>query len=83
MLLPKHTGDQRHVGARLTAGEPRAGDLLFATPIGEKVGHVMMLTSPATVLHACRTEESVIEESLDDNAKRYQHQGYRRPVQLS
>jgi cell wall-associated NlpC family hydrolase len=83
VMLPKHSGDQRHVGVRLTDGEPCAGDLLFATPIGEKVGHVMILTSPATVLHACRTEESVIEESLDDNAKRYQHQGYRRPVQLS
>ncbi len=83
VLLPKHSGDQRHVGARLLDGEVGAGDLLFASPVGEKVGHVMLLSSPVTVLHACRTEGRVIEESLDDNAKRYQHQGYRRPVQLS
>ncbi|MGB2941115.1 MAG: NlpC/P60 family protein [Candidatus Dormiibacterota bacterium] len=82
ILLPKHTGDQRHVGARVVDGERRAGDLLFATPIGQKVGHVMLVTSPDSVLHACRTEQRVIEERLQDNAKRYQHQGYRRPVQL-
>ncbi|HEV3233739.1 MAG TPA: C40 family peptidase [Candidatus Dormibacteraeota bacterium] len=82
ILLPKHTGDQRHVGARVVDGERRAGDLLFATPIGQKVGHVMLVTSPDSLLHACRTEQRVIEERLEDNAKRYQHQGYRRPVQL-
>jgi hypothetical protein len=83
VLLPKHTGDQRHVGVRVADGEARAGDLLFATPIGQKVGHVMLLTSPSSVLHACRTEGKVIEETIEDNARRYQHQGYRRPVELS
>jgi cell wall-associated NlpC family hydrolase len=82
VLLPKHTGDQRHAGVRVTAAEADAGDLLFATPRSQRVGHVMLLTSPSTVLHACRTEQRVIEESLEANALRYQHQGYRRAVQL-
>ncbi len=82
VLLPRHTGDQRHVGVRVAEGERLAGDLLFASPIGARVGHVMILTSPGSVLHACRTEEKVIEEPLEANAKRYQHQGYRRPVRL-
>jgi hypothetical protein len=83
VLLPKHTGDQRHTGVRVTAAEAAAGDLLFATPRSQRVGHVLLVTSRDTVLHACRTEHMVIEESLAANAERYQHQGYRRPVQLA
>jgi cell wall-associated NlpC family hydrolase len=82
VLLPKHTGDQRHAGVRVTAASADTGDLLFATPRSQRIGHVMLLTSPETVLHACRTENKVIEEPLEANATRYQHQGYRRPVQL-
>jgi hypothetical protein len=82
VLLPKHSGDQRQVGRRVTEGEAQAGDLLFAAPIGQRVGHVMLLTSSSTLLHACRTEGRVIEEPVEENAKRYQHQGYRRPVQF-
>jgi cell wall-associated NlpC family hydrolase len=81
VLLPRHTGDQRRVGARVP-DDPRAGDLLFAAPLSQKVGHVLLLTSPSTVLHACRTEHRVIEEDLAANAQRYRHQGYRRPVLL-
>ena len=80
VLLPKHTGDQRHVGARVAPGGEAAGDLLFATLPGRKVGHVMLLTGPTSVLHACRTEKRVIEESVAENARRYRHQGSRRPV---
>jgi murein DD-endopeptidase len=82
VLLPKHTADQRRVGLRVAADERAAGDLVFATPLGQRVGHVMLLTSPDTVLHACRTEHRVVEESLADNALRYRHQGCRRPVLL-
>ncbi|MDQ6748229.1 MAG: C40 family peptidase [Candidatus Dormibacteraeota bacterium] len=82
VMLPRHTADQRHAGVRVVAGEVAAGDLLFATPRGQKVGHVVLMTSAETVLHACRTEHRVIEESLADNAARYQHQGWRRPVDL-
>jgi hypothetical protein len=82
VLLPKHTGDQRHVGARVAAADAKAGDLLFATPRQQRVGHVMVLASPEVVIHACRTEMKVIEEPISANAVRYQHQGYRRPVRL-
>jgi cell wall-associated NlpC family hydrolase len=85
VLLPKHTGDQRHVGVRVGRGNADAaqpGDLLFATPRGRHVGHVMLMSSADTVLHACRTEMRVIEEPLAANAERYQHQGFRRPVLL-
>ena len=82
ILLPRHTGDQRHTGARVVGGAVRAGDLLFASPRAQKVGHVLLMTSASTVLHACRTERRVIEESLADNAVRYQHQGWRRPAWL-
>lgn len=82
VLMPRHTADQRRVGARVVAGEVQRGDLLFARPLSQKVGHVILMTSATTVLHACRTEHRVIEESLDDNARRYQHQGWRRPVTL-
>ena len=81
VLLPRHTGDQRRVGARVTE-DLHAGDLLFAAPRSQKVGHVLLMTSPTTVLHACRTEHRVIEEDLAENAVRYRHQGYRRPVAL-
>ena len=81
VLLPRHTGDQRRVGARVVE-DVRGGDLLFAAPIDQKVGHVLLMTSPSTVLHACRTEHKVIEENLGDNARRYRHQGYRRVVEL-
>ena len=82
VLLPKHTGDQRHAGIRVAAPSARAGDLLFARPKARRVGHVMLVTSPDTVIHACQTESRVIEEPLNVNAERYQHQGYRRPVLL-
>ena len=82
VLLPKHTGDQRHAGVRVTAAAADAGDLLFATPRSRRVAHVLLLTSRETVLHACRTENKVIEEPLEANALRYRHQGYRRPVEL-
>jgi cell wall-associated NlpC family hydrolase len=82
VLLPKHTGDQRHVGARVVTADVQPGDLLFATPKQQRVGHVMVVSSPGTLIHACRTEMKVIEESIDANAERYQHQGYRRPVRL-
>jgi cell wall-associated NlpC family hydrolase len=82
VLLPKHSADQRRVGARVTATEARAGDLVFATLRARKVGHVMLLTSPDTVLHACQAERSVIEESLARAVERYQLRGYRRPVRL-
>ncbi|MGI8608172.1 MAG: C40 family peptidase [Candidatus Dormibacteria bacterium] len=81
VLLPRHTGDQRRVGSRVV-DDVRAGDLLFAAPLSQKVGHVLLMTSPETVLHACRTEHRVIEEGLAQNARRYRHQGYRRPVNL-
>ena len=42
----------------------------------------MVLSTPDTVLHACRTEMKVIEEPISANALRYRHQGYRRPVEL-
>jgi cell wall-associated NlpC family hydrolase len=92
VLLPKHTGDQRRVGARVArvarptnadaneVVDVHPGDLLFATPRSQRVGHVMLLSSADTVLHACRTEMKVIEEPLSANARRYQHQGFRRPV---
>ncbi|MFN2464957.1 MAG: C40 family peptidase [Candidatus Dormibacteria bacterium] len=83
VLLPRHTGDQRRVGRRVVAGEVATGDLLFATPRGQKIGHVLLVTSAHAVLHACRTEQRVIEESFEDNAARYQPQGWRRPVSLS
>ncbi|MEA2682032.1 MAG: hypothetical protein QOK05_360 [Chloroflexota bacterium] len=82
LLLPRHTGDQRRVGDRVVAGEVRTGDLLFARPREQRVGHVLLMTSATTVLHACRTEHRVIEEGLAVNARRYQHQGWRRPVAL-
>ncbi len=82
VLLPKHTGDQRHAGIRVSPSAARAGDLLFARPKSQRVGHVMLVTSPDTVIHACQTESRVIEEPLNVNAERYQHQGYRRPVLL-
>ena len=81
VLMPRHTGDQRRVGARV-ASDPRAADLLFAAPLNQRVGHVLLMTSADTVLHACRTEHRVIEEGLAENARRYRHQGYRRPVSL-
>jgi len=82
VLLPRHTGDQRRAGERVIAGAVRAGDLLFATPRSQKVGHVLLMTGTDTVLHACRTENRVMEEALADNSRRYQHQGWRRPVWL-
>jgi cell wall-associated NlpC family hydrolase len=82
VLLPRHTGDQRRVGARVLTPDARAGDLLFATPRDQRVGHVLLMTSAESVLHACRTEQRVIEEPLAVNAQRYQHQGWRRPVEL-
>jgi len=80
LLLPKHTGDQRHAGGRVPFGEAAAGDLLFATPRGQRVGHVLLFTASDRVLHACRTEGRVIEEGLGENAARYQHQGVRRVI---
>jgi hypothetical protein len=56
---------------------------LFATPKGQRVGHVLLLTAPGVVLHACRSKQRVIEETLQENARRYQHHGYRRPVAFS
>jgi cell wall-associated NlpC family hydrolase len=85
VLLPKHTGDQRHVGVRVGRADgdgAQPGDLLFASPRGRHLGHVMLVSSADTVLHACRTEMRVIEEPLAANAERYQHQGFRRPVLL-
>lgn len=82
ILLPKHTGDQRGAGRRVAQTEARPGDLLFATPIGQRVGHVLLVSTDASVIHACRSERRVIEESLASNRERYQHQGYRRPVLL-
>ena len=82
VLLPKHSGDQRRQGLRVVAEDVRAGDLLFATPRDRRVGHVLLMTSATTVLHACRSELRVIEEGLEENATRYQHQGFRRPVLL-
>ena len=81
VLLPKHTGDQRHVGARVAPGQELPGDL-FATLRGRRVGHVMLMTARGMVLHACRTENRVIEEPIAENAQRYQPQGFRRPVLL-
>jgi cell wall-associated NlpC family hydrolase len=83
VLLPRHTAEQRRVGARITVAEVRAGDLLFASVRGRRVGHVMLMSGPDRVIHACRTEERVIEEDLAENALRYAHQGWRRPVLLS
>jgi murein DD-endopeptidase len=76
VLLPKHTSDQRRTGVRVEPGQVRVGDLLFATPRGQKVGHVLLVSGLETVLHACRSELAVIEEPLAVNAD----QGYRRPV---
>jgi cell wall-associated NlpC family hydrolase len=78
--LPKHTSEQRRVGPRVIEPEARPGDLLFATLRGRKIGHVLILTARDRVIHACRSELRVIEESMEENARRYQHQGFRRPV---
>ncbi|MHB8507581.1 MAG: C40 family peptidase [Candidatus Dormibacteria bacterium] len=82
VVLPKHSAEQRRMGARVATDEAAAGDLLFATPRDHRVGHVLLVTAPGMVLHACRAERRVIEESIEANAARYQHRGYRRPVLL-
>lgn len=83
VLLPKHSGNQRRVGLRVPSAVAQPGDLLFASPRGQRVGHVMLVTAPGRVLHACRTEHKVIEESIADNVSRYMHRGCRRPVLLA
>ena len=82
LLLPKHSGDQRGTGVRVPLSAATTGDLLFATPRGQRAGHVLVFAAPDRVLHACRTESRVIEEGLGENAARYLHQGVRRLLRV-
>jgi cell wall-associated NlpC family hydrolase len=85
VLLPKHTGDQRRMGARVAAGAIAPGDLVFVRGNDQGVAHVG-LALPArgaegiVVVHSCLTKNRVMEEPLPVFLARYRFTAARRPV---
>ncbi len=80
VLLPKHTGDQRRLGARVGATSIEAGDLVFVRGREKGLAHVGLTLPGRTVVHSCLTKNRVVEEPLDDFLGRYRFTGARRPI---
>ena len=83
VLLPKHTGDQRRLGARVGVGSIDAGDIVFVRGREQSVGHVgIAVGSPdgVQVVHSCLSRGRVLEESLELFLTRYRFTGARRVV---
>jgi len=85
VLLPKHTGDQRKMGARVAASEIAPGDLVFVRGNDQGVAHVGLalqaqLAGGVVVLHSCLTKNKVMEEPLAVFLGRYRFTAARRPV---
>ena len=83
--LPRHPIDQRDCGytSILRTGKLAEGDLLFST--GRKtmywddpatgVGHVGMVTSDGTVIHAANSDKHIVEEPLETILENWKDRG--------
>lgn len=83
VLLPKHTGDQRRLGARVAAADIGPGDLVFVRGRDRNIGHVGIALSSGdgiSVVHSCLSRGRVLEESLAVFLDRYRFTGARRPI---
>jgi hypothetical protein len=83
VLLPKHTGDQRRLGARVAGGAIAPGDLVFVRGRDKGIAHVGLALPSAdgtTVLHSCLSRGRVLEEPLAEFLARYRFTGARRVV---
>ncbi len=70
LLLPRHSGDQRHCGIRIPFSGLKPGDLLFATSLVERFQHTAIVL-PQGIQHACRTRKQVIVESIEQFQTHY------------
>lgn len=80
IVLPKHTGDQRRMGLRVTRADIVAGDLLFFKSRERSFGHVALALEDEgrTVLHAALGNGDVREEPLSSVLEAYAYLGARR-----
>lgn len=76
--LPRHSGDQRILGAKVAQSKVQAGDLLFATSKARKISHVAIFVGSDRLVHACLREQRVIEESLAEFLEAYDWRSARR-----
>ncbi len=85
VILPRHSMDQRRCGDRISRGEMRAGDLIFARLIDTRTAHVGLLVQGKgeefEVLHASQRAGKVVSESLSDFETGYRFMGARRVLE--
>jgi UDP-N-acetylmuramoylalanine--D-glutamate ligase len=84
LLLPKHTGDQRRLGLRVSRADVEPGDLLFYKSRSENFSHVAMALDRGgeTVLHASRSMGRVCIQSFAEVASSYAFLGARRVARM-
>jgi hypothetical protein len=85
LLLPKHTGDQRKMGARVAAADIAPGDLVFVRGTDQGIAHIGLALpgvsgGSVVVVHSCLTKNKVMEEPLEVFLGRYRFTAARRPV---
>lgn len=80
LLLPKHTGDQRRMGLRVSRSAVEPGDLLFFKSRDRDFGHVALALDGggATLLHASLGNGDVRVEPFEKVQEAYAYLGARR-----
>lgn len=72
LMIPRHSGDQRKLGFRVSPRDVRKGDLLFGCHKRKKILHVALVMEDRKVLHSCLQRGEVTEEPLQNFEEMYQ-----------
>lgn len=84
LWLPRHSGDQRLQGERVTTSGLRCGDLVFLTLKERAVSHVALCLAGggAELIHACLRTGCVITQPLEDLLVHYDLRAIRRVAEV-
>jgi cell wall-associated NlpC family hydrolase len=85
LWLPRHSGDQRTQGERVSRTELRPGDLVFLTRKDRPVSHVALCLAEggAELIHACLRAGRVIAQPLAALLQHYDLRAIRRVAEVS
>jgi hypothetical protein len=78
ILLPRHSGDQRRCGARVSPAQLEAGDVIYATAHEKRWPHIAVVLSQGELVHACRSRGQVTLEAVSSFLEHYKFRGARR-----
>jgi cell wall-associated NlpC family hydrolase len=66
ITIPEGSVAQWNVGDEVNLRQMQAGDLVFWSPFGNRLGHVAMAINPSQVIHAINEDDDIIISNIHD-----------------